>query len=712
VSGAAPDLLVAAHGAAWVVGGLVKATALLLVVFAAAAALRKASAALRHLVWGGGIAAAVVVPLVSLLLPWRLPVVRLPAAAAGVEAPTPARAAGAASPGAVLRTPAAPVPLSGAPAPIEGAGGGAANRGAPGAPGSAIAGMAEPAPQRGWSDRAAAAGPWLLAIWLAGALAVLARLGRGALVLRRELHRATALASPDWAAPLVEAADRLGLAREPRLLISGRVLMPFVCGPLRPAVVLPAAATEWSEARRRAVLCHELAHVRRFDLAVTILSRVGCALYWFHPLFWIAARRLRLESERACDDLVLGVGTRASEYADHLFHIACSAVLERAPASALPMAERSEFVGRMLAILEKDARRAPPSARLATVLAAVGLAVVLPLAAMGMARAVPGGAAGTGLTPADSAPTRGAIAVAPPKEAQPLNPAAGAAVDSAGMLSVAMPLPVEHAGPGDRPRGAGVEREGKQAPVAAETDRSSRPAAGDTADQRTVAALLVTLEDSVAAVRRDAAYALGHLEAAAAVPQLGGHVQHDADAGVREMAAWALGQIESKEGTSALVAAARGDTSETVRAMAVWALGRVEDTAAVPGLAAALRDASAEVRRRAAWALGSIEPDHAPPALIAALSDRSPAVRVLAAWALGRIGDPAAAQGLAALLGDSAAQTRRAAIWALGRIDAPVARQVLIDALKNPDPTVRSRAARALAGSEGDPWPWPWPIVR
>jgi beta-lactamase regulating signal transducer with metallopeptidase domain len=660
------------NAATWVLLTLLKATALLLAVFLAATLLRRASASLRHLVWSGGIAAVLVLPLVSLVVPWHLGVVPAPVAAA-----------------TALRLPAAVAP----PAP------GQASSALPPASATAPGGETAPAPtgsglRAPWTGLSLAA--WLLVVWALGVLAVLLRLARGAVLVRRVLRGAVVLESPDWRRPLMEVADRLGLGREPRLLSSDRVQMPVVCGVRDPTVVLPAGARDWSERRRRAVLCHELAHVRRFDLAVTMLGRLGCALYWFHPLFWAAARRLRAESERACDDLVLGVGTRASEYADHLLEIACDAGRQRTPALAIPMAERREFEGRMLAILEKDAARAPTSPRRAALVGTLGLAALLPLAAMGAARAR-----------SDAVPRSRAQ-----HDSASANPTGG--IDPAGTHAetAAMARHVE--------RMARTDAEKPQVDQPAAASRAARPphpaastptaAPSDTGDAATVHALLGALDDSVASVRHDAAYALGRLEAAGAVAELGAHLRREPAADVREMEAWALGRIESREGTPPLVAVAQHDASEKVRAMAVWALGRIEDSSALPGLAAALRDASAEVRGRAAWAIGSIGAHRAPPALISLLGDRSAEVRVRAAWALGRIGDAAAAPRLAALLADSASEVRHAGIWALGQMEAPEAHQALLGALKNPDPDVRARAARALAGSGGDPWPWPWPM--
>ncbi len=151
--------------------------------------------------------------------------------------------------------------------------------------------------------------------------------------------------------------------------------MPFACGLLQPTIVLPAECDSWTLDRRRAVLLHELAHIRRRDLVGHTVGRFACALYWFHPLVWTAAKRLRSESERACDDLALTCGARASDYAEHLLDIVTGVRHHATPAVALAMARRKEFEGRMLAILDPELRRGAPS-RKQTVGLVGGLAVL------------------------------------------------------------------------------------------------------------------------------------------------------------------------------------------------------------------------------------------------------------------------------------------------------------------------------------------------
>ena len=74
--------------------------------------------------------------------------------------------------------------------------------------------------------------------------------------------------------------------------------------------------------RRRLVLLHELAHIRRYDCLTQLVAQAACALHWFNPLVWLAKSRMQSERELACDDLVLGAGTLPSTYAADLLELA------------------------------------------------------------------------------------------------------------------------------------------------------------------------------------------------------------------------------------------------------------------------------------------------------------------------------------------------------------------------------------------------------
>ncbi|HET7378645.1 MAG TPA: M56 family metallopeptidase [Gaiellales bacterium] len=636
----------------WALGTLLKGTLLLGVALLIAAALRHSSAALRHLVWGTSLVMLLALPLAT-LLPWRLPV-------GGLASMLPAAAPRVGQSHTKAQDVAAPPQIPAAP-PVQNTKTPAVTA-APTGPGSTL------------SVSPATLLSIVLAIWGIGVVWLVGRLVLGAILLRRVVRRGTALEQTEWRRPLLEAADRLALERLPRLVMSDRLPMPFACGVLQPAIVLPTGAAEWDDRRRRAVLFHELAHLSRYDLIGNALGQLACAVYWFHPLVWIAARNLRVESERAADDLVLGVGTRASEYADHLLQIVCRAARSRTPAIALPMAQRHEFEGRMLAILEREARREPASSRHAAVLGALALSLVSPLAALAPARAEPPA------EPAVSAVARDSVTPRTQPESRPL----------------------QNASP--------VAPTRKSAPPVSTAGVAGKAAVQGADSTAVIAALKRALEDSAASVRENAAYALGRLESPTAVPVLVARLAHDPAPKVREMIAWALGQIESHAATEALASTALHDDSDEVRAMAVWALGQVEDAAAVPALEQVLHDRSAEVRGRAAWALGTIAPAKAPGGLIAAVSDPSSEVRMRAAWALGQIGDSTAAPRLAVAMRDSSTEVRKAAMWAVGQIGGDAAQAALIQALDDKDPEVRARAARALSGSHGDPWPWPWPM--
>ena len=248
---------------------------------------------------------------------------------------------------------------------------------------------------------------WLgLLIWGAVAIGITGALATSAVAVRRIVRPHHHSTPPPGARRCPRSLTRLGLGTPPRLLVSPDIKMPFACGVITPAIVLPAECHGWSLDRRQSVLLHELAHVRRGDLVGHMLGRLVCALYWFHPLVWMAAKRLRSESERACDDLAVSCGTRATDYAEHLLDIVTSVRTTGTPVVALAMARRKEFEGRLLAILDPDLRHSTPfgcqSAALITVLA---LSASLVAAAAPVPRVIAAqSAAVTKVVPTRSAP--------------------------------------------------------------------------------------------------------------------------------------------------------------------------------------------------------------------------------------------------------------------------------------------------------------------
>ena len=217
----------------------------------------------------------------------------------------------------------------------------------------------------------------ILAAWAAGMAFSLGRLAFGAARVQRVCRLASSDVAGEWRPLVVELSGKLGISRPVSLLFSEHLAVPVTTGVSRPIVLLPETARRWNEERRRVVLLHELAHVRRADWVTLVIGQVAAAVYWFHPLAWSVRIQMRRDCERACDDLVLASGTRASVYAAHLLSIIRSLRLSRERAlPAVAMARRSYWDGRMRAILDPGVTRrvvSPGQARLAggTLLAAV-----------------------------------------------------------------------------------------------------------------------------------------------------------------------------------------------------------------------------------------------------------------------------------------------------------------------------------------------------
>jgi beta-lactamase regulating signal transducer with metallopeptidase domain/HEAT repeat protein len=688
---------------------LFKATIILLVALGITLSMQRASAGARHLVWLVTVAALLLVPALTAWAP--IPVRMLPAELSPAQAAAPS-----ASPMILRILGDAMVKGNGvsAPGPIRGTD----------APASSVEGG------RGFSVMGGIS--LLFLIWAAVLIVIAGSLGYAALLVRRIVNRARPLDTEDWLTPLWEVSDRLALDEPPRLLRSEDAKMPFACGMFQATIVLPAECDGWSLDRRRAVLLHELAHVRRHDLIGHTLGRVACAVYWFHPLVWKAAKQLRSESERACDDLALACGARATDYAEHLLDIVTSVRRDSTPSVALAMARRKEFEGRMLAILDPELRHSSPSrGQSATLIGSLALiSIVVGAAAPARRIQEPQTAAQTpaAVKDADLARKSGSAEKAYPDSREIIG---GSKMHMNFQTSTTLSELIaenvsQHTSTAVGPViGAAVGSavgEAISAAAAAVTPISLRQLlsqkdtqnAGRDDERPTLLAKILATESSPH-LRRIAAWGLAdYAHRQVAAEALATALRRDSDPSVREMAAWSLADANrSGVAVDALAAALRGDANTQVRAISAWSLGSVGGRSVADVLTAALSDPSVEIRKRAAWALGNADLRQAPPALISLLRDPSAEMRELAAWALYQIEDPASIPALdAALRSESNKDLQIAYIKALAAVG-----EKSVDALKNllesNDPEIKSIAVRALAGGHATgPWPWPWPEPR
>lgn len=413
------------------------------------------------------------------------------------------------------------------------------------------------------SDRLPAA---LSSVQWAGSLLALLWFSAGWVATRSMRHRATP-APARWQLEVNALRERLKIPGEVRVAVLEQIQSPVAVGLRRSMILLPSCAHAWSADRRRAVWLHELAHIRRGDCRVQLITQAVRIAYWFNPLVWMAAAALRAECERACDDDVLMSGMRPSSYATHLLDVARDLRPRLQPSAALAMARTSQLEGRVNAVLRTGAARVPRrgSRFLVGVVSTLCAALVL------------------GLEPAGA----GVQEAAAPDQQSPV-------------ASQRFDVTLEAA--------RAVARSTHAAATA--TLESSH----DAQDRRDAATLLArlaapgdiatlrqALDDPDQDVRERAAIGLAFMPGDEVVPALLDALTN-VDAQVREKAAIGLSLRRDPRIVEPLLHAMR-DPDAQVREKAAIALGSSGDERAVPALREALEDPDAQVREKAAAGL-------------------------------------------------------------------------------------------------------------
>jgi beta-lactamase regulating signal transducer with metallopeptidase domain/HEAT repeat protein len=599
-----------------------RASLVLCAAWALTSVMRRASASTRHFIWICAIAASTLAPAMTAVGPRWTVSIPTPFALTESEAPSNTQwsaissAPDAAPPAATSDSVTAVLP-AGAPAP------------------SAVRQF----------DLTLAA----VLLWAVGATMILAYAISGAIVAWR-IRRSAAVIEAPWVDEAQTLAEVFEIPGPVVVAESASVTVPIVCGVWRPSIVMPADAARWSDERRRVVILHELAHIKRRDCLTQSVAQLVCAAYWFNPIVWLAARRMRAERERACDDFVLAAGEKGPDYAAHLLDIAKTAQHRRmSPLVGLAMARPSQLEGRLLAILDPAIRR---SSTLHTRVASLAfvLLIAVPVGAVHLERSSP---------VADEIES----ASAPPSH----TPAA--AEESPAMTPLSEPqrrrMVASSSEPvAQRSNRAAADEVSPQVGSRIATAMAAQNAVA--ADPKTIEALIAALADSDPDVREMVVVTLGRMRDERIVPALLPLLK-DSNADVREHVVFALARSGDPRAAAAVMTMI-DDASPDVRQQAVHLLGQSRNREAVPVLLKALKDSSADVRQQAVFGLGHLRDASAVEPLLDALKDSSADVRQQAAFALGQIRDPRALPALTAALRDTVADVRQQAAFAIGHI--------------------------------------------
>lgn len=211
--------------------------------------------------------------------------------------------------------------------------------------------------------------PWLLlAVWCAGAAAVLVSWQRQWRPVRAALQRA----KPIWLDAQFGAAD---LA----VMSSPSMPEPGIIGIRRPRLVLPEGIIErLAPPQLRALIAHERCHIDCRDNLVAAIHMVVEVLFWFHPAVWWIERRLVDERERACDETVLRAGSRPQDYAEGILEVCRQSVGGRLAGAA--GVSGSNLRARVEAIMRSEIGRPMTPARRVALAVAVFASVGGPVA--------------------------------------------------------------------------------------------------------------------------------------------------------------------------------------------------------------------------------------------------------------------------------------------------------------------------------------------
>ncbi|MEP7354272.1 MAG: M56 family metallopeptidase, partial [Acidobacteriota bacterium] len=159
-------------------------------------------------------------------------------------------------------------------------------------------------------------GAWVLPLWLLGVAMLCGYRAASWLAAQRLRSRAVCAAVPEWQLRLNRLVQQLRMSRPVVMLESSLTDTPLTMGVLRPVILLPIGLISGLSVEQiELVLLHELAHIRRHDYLINLMQTAVESLLFYHPGVWWLSRRIRMEREYCCDDIVVAATDDATAYA-------------------------------------------------------------------------------------------------------------------------------------------------------------------------------------------------------------------------------------------------------------------------------------------------------------------------------------------------------------------------------------------------------------
>jgi beta-lactamase regulating signal transducer with metallopeptidase domain len=228
-------------------------------------------------------------------------------------------------------------------------------------------------------------GSWatvVLSTWAAVAATGIARLLLGVQRLRRLKANSQPVHIAALSAELRHTFESCNSIRGFSMRISNAVSVPTAVGFLEPAILFPQWTWEsLSSEDLKAVVLHEFAHLERRDDWINLAQRFIACLFFFHPAVWWVDRRLRVEREIACDELVLARTGDPEAYARCLVSLAEQGLLRRSLALANAAVGRARDLSLRLARILSP-RRASSDRPFRPALSLAGIGVLICVAAV------------------------------------------------------------------------------------------------------------------------------------------------------------------------------------------------------------------------------------------------------------------------------------------------------------------------------------------